>query len=137
MRLPSFKRIFKQDFPEETYSWVDKMAFIVNNSFDVLYDLANHKISLEHNTLSVRKDIVLIVDNNGIPQGLNSVSLDNVVKTVRGTEIQLAENQTNSAIYPTSGPFVTGSQSGNTYVIKHITGLTPGDQWLVRIVVWG
>lgn len=137
MRLPSFKRLFKQDFQQEFREFVDRLSVSYNSGIEVLYDLANNKISFKDNILSVVKDVTLTVNANGIPTNTASVTLDGIVRTPIGCFVVLATNLTTASVFPTSQPFVTFTQNENSITINHVSGLPAGNSFLLRLIIIG
>lgn len=137
MKLPSYLRLNKVDYPEESKPIIDRLAGTLNVGIESLYNLANNRISLRDNVACVVKDITVMVGADGVPLAFTGISLGSIVQTVIGSTVILAQNETTATNYPTAQPFVTFTQNGTTFEINHISGLPAGDQFLVRIVVWG
>lgn len=136
MKLPNFKRIIKSDYPKDYQDLVDRLAGSINIGFESLYDLANGKIGPD-NLAVVTRDVVLSVDASGVPINPTSVALNSTVRTVTGIRVILAQNQTNSNLYPISAPFISFFQNGTNVEIQHVSGLQPNNQYLLRIELQG
>lgn len=136
MLLPNFKRIVKSDYPKEYQDLVDRLAGSINIGFELLYNLTNGRISSD-NLAVVTRDIIIAVDAAGIPLSPTNVSLNNNVRTVTGARVILAQNQTNTNTYPISAPFISFFQNGTSVQIQHVTGLQPGNQYLLRVELQG
>lgn len=135
MRLPSFKRLFTQDYPKEYQKLVDILSLSLNNGIEVLYEALNNQLTLRDNVKCTVKDITISVDSVGKPLQ-NSVFTLNSTSKVDQIVVGLAQNQTNSNTYPTSAPFISGSQNNNTFVISNISGLQPNQTYLLRVTVY-
>lgn len=134
-KLPSFRRIFTQDYPKEFKKLIDILSVSLNNGIEVLYEALNNSLTLRDNISCTVKDITLSVDSNGKPVTSANISLINN-NTVDGVTVLSAINQVNPAVYPTGGVFISGAQNGNLYVINNITGLQPNTSYTIRLVAW-
>lgn len=135
MRLPSFKRLFSTDFKKDFKDLIDQLALSLNNGIDVLYTALNNNLTLRDNFKATVKDIFVTVDANGTPTSGAAFQLNSNAK-VDGVIVLLALNQVNSAVYPTSGVFISGSQSSNTFVINNVTGLQAGQSYQLRVLAF-
>jgi len=137
MRLPGLKRLEKQNFKDEDQDLIETLAFTINNDLDPLYEALNRKLSLKDNLFCTVKDVIIIVDANGIPKNSASFQLDNVNMRVLGCNVLKVINQTISTSYPTSSPFISFGQNSNIVNINHITGLQSDQQYLITVVAYG
>lgn len=135
MRLPSFRRLVTTDYPKEFQKLIDILSVSLNNGIEVLYQALSQNISIRDNIQCTVKDVVLTVDANGKPIQQASFALTALGK-VEGVSVILAQNQTNSAIYPSSGVFVSGVQSNTSFLINNVTGLQAGQSYLIRCIAW-
>ncbi len=136
MKLPSLRRIFTTDFPPENETLVDKLAYILNINLQVLYDALNKKVDLENNIDCQVQDITVNVNSLGVPKNSTIFALNDKVRNIIGLQVIRAENQTNSAIYPTSGVFVTFSQVQTGIQILHVTGLPADNNFAIKLIAW-
>lgn len=136
MKLPSFRRLFKGDYPEKEQGLVDRLSVSLNNGIDVLYNALNNNLSLADNVLCTVKDIQLKVDSSGNPAATSGFSVGFSGKAL-GVIVLRAVNQTNNSIYPTAAPFVSFSQTSSLITINNITGLQTGSTWLLTVVAFG
>ena len=136
MILPKFRRIYKTDFPEEIQDTVEKLASSINNGLEVLYDLANKKVSLKDNVLSTIKSVTVEVLSTGVPKITTDVSID-FSGRAEGVSVLKVDNLTNSSVYPSSGVTVSFTQTDNGIQINHITGLQAGYQYRLKLVIFG
>lgn len=138
MRLPGFKRISTDDFRDQDPGFIEKLAFIVNNGVEVLYQVLNNRVSLADNSFCDIAEIQVKVDSNGIPTSTTRVTLDKLSRsTVLGTRVINAKNLTNQNTYPLSGIFISFSQAGDVITVKHITGLPVGHVFVLTVVLDG
>jgi hypothetical protein len=138
VKLPSFRRIFTQDFSEDYKDLIEKLSTTLNNGIEILYNLGNKNITLSDNISCTVKDIQLIVDSSGTPKNTTSFILDETVKTrqVIGVTVLDVQNLTNSANLPSSQPFVSWTQSSGNVIINKIKGLPAGDNFRIRLVAY-
>lgn len=136
MILPSFKRIYREDFKKEDQELIDKLSGNLNIAIETLFNLANHRISFD-NTATVLKDVQVKVDSAGNPTSGTAIALGNIIKTAVGTQVILAVNETNPTVYPTAQPFITFTQNGSNVIINNVAGLPANNTFILRVVVWG
>lgn len=136
-KLPTLRRLFKNDFKPEYSELVEKLIVSINNGFDNVYDALNNKITLKNNVLCNIKDFTVQVSPTGIPTSslILNVDFKNNINIVTVGKIN---NITNSLLYPSSGVTITWEQlSPGALQIKHITGLTEGQSYNIRVVIYG
>ena len=135
MRIPSFKRLFKNDFKEEYQALVEQLAVSINDGFDTLYNALNRGLTIRDNMTATVKDVDVVVDSNGLPSSKTSVPLDFTTK-VDGVIVIMASNLTNPNSYP-DAVFISFTQQDKTIVLNKITGLTAGSKYRIRLVAFG
>lgn len=134
MKIPGFTRITKSDFAKEMQDLVEKLGNIINRNTEVIYELANKKVSIRDNILCSVRDVTIQVDTNGIPLTPTSAALD-TSGTVDGvTVINVQSNATN--VFPTTQPFIVYTPKSESINIDKVTGLLPGYTWILRIIIW-
>jgi hypothetical protein len=133
MKLPTYRRIITQDFPEDNHELVEQLGSNVNDGFNVVYQALNKRLTFQDNIASSVKTVVLTADSTGKPQQTTSFNLDVPNTPVIGCVVLSAQNLTNSVTYPTTTPFISFTQDGNTIYINNITGLQAGQSY--RLVV--
>lgn len=136
MKLPSFKRLFTADFPKEFKQLVDTLSVSLNNGIEVLYQALDRQLTLRENIKSTVKDVTLTVDANGKPKQTATFTLDTGISKLDGCIVISAINNTNLTTYPTSGVFISFTQSTTSVLINNVTGLTPDQSWTLRIVAF-
>lgn len=139
MKLPNFKKLFKQDYAKEYQELVDKLAESLNGGIETLYGALNKKLSLGDNLACIIKDVDIIVNSSGEPTTSTGFAID-TNQRVQILEVGRADNLTNTASYPTGGIFITWTQgtnlTTNAIIINHVTGLITGNKYRLRIVAW-
>jgi hypothetical protein len=135
MKLPSFKRLFAQDYPKENQKLIDTLSVSLNNGIEVLYNALNGQITLRDNIKGTVKDVIVKVDTTGTPIQTAAFTLNSTSK-IDAIVVGIALNQTNTAVYPTSQPFISGTQAGTIFTISNISGLQANQQYLLRVTVY-
>jgi hypothetical protein len=132
-KLATYKRIITSDFPDDDKKLIEQLAFPVNDGFNALYFAVDGRLGIRDNIFCTVKDVEITVNAAGIPTSSTSFNLDKQGQ-VLGCRVIYAANQVNSAIYPTSQPFISFSQNGNSVVINHVSGLQAGQRYVIRVV---
>jgi len=135
MLLPSWKNIISTDYAKQFQSLVSQLSLSLNNGVSVLYTALNNNLTFNDNFLGTQTDVTLSVNAAGVPTQTAAFQLDTTT-TVNFVDVGLATNVTSPGTYPTGGVFVSGTQASNIFTIKSVTGLTPNQQWKLRIRVW-
>lgn len=136
MKLPNFKRLFSTDFKKDFKDLIDQLSLSLNTGIDLLYTALSNNLTLSDNFKATVKNILVTTDVNGNPTSGASFKLTTGTSKIEGILVLSALNQVNSAAYPTSGVFITGGQSGDTFIINNVTGLQPGQSYSLRIVAF-
>lgn len=133
MRLPSFRRVFSNDFDGQYKELLDKLSGTINSGIEVLYDALNNKLTFRDNFASTVVEFTVIVDSTGTPTGTTSFRLANTLK-VEGIFVISAVDTSNSTLYPPGAVFVSGTPSNNSYIINNIRGLTAGREYRIKVI---
>ena len=136
MKMPSFKRIFDTDFDAQYKAMIQTLAITINNGFEVVYEALNKKISISENIQCTLKDVSFKVDSAGNPTTRVSFISDIPNMRVIGTQVIKVVNNTNSSSYPTSGVFISFTETNNGIEINNVTGLIAGNTYTLRIVAY-
>lgn len=135
MRVPTFKRIFKADFPQDQQDFAERLSFLFNNGIEVLYEALNNRLTLKDNFSGTLKDVAITVDANGIPTTSTGFTLDRTGQ-VLGLQVIMATNNSNNNSYPTSGIFITFDQTTTNVTIRQVTGLRANNSYSLRIFAY-
>lgn len=133
-KLPSYRRLYEQDYPEEYQSLIAQLAVSMNYGFESLYELLNGKLTLTDNTSSIITTVNIEVNSTGKPKTKTTVRKTTPDK-FQGLSVIRAVNLTNSSIFPTSSPFLSYTETTDSIVIDNITGL-PADN-LFQLTIFG
>ena len=136
-KLPTLKRLFKNEFKPEYSDLVEKLIVSINNGFDNIYDSLNNKITLKNNMLCDIKDVETSVSPSG--DLLNDINLYLTFKNnVNSVVIGMVQNKTTPGLYPKNGVTVIWEPVSQGIIkIKHISGLQEGSIYNIRLVIYG
>lgn len=134
MKITGFKRVIKEDFPQDEQPLIDRLSNALNSYLEQLYYAFNNNISIRENLLAQTVQLRLKVDANGKP---DNNQLNYTLKTrPLGITVMAVYNMTDTT--PLSGaPFVVFSISGSVINISQITGLVPGKAYELTLVIYG
>ena len=133
-KLPSYRRLYDQDFPEKDQELVGQLAVSINAGFEALYETLNGKLSFNDNTASLITTITVEVDASGKPKSKTTIK-KNTSDRFSGFPVISAVNLSNSTTYPTSAPFISYTETTNTVTIDNITGLPANN--LFQLTIFG
>lgn len=136
MKVSSFRRLFKGDYPKEEQGLVERMSQTINSGIEVLYNALNKNISMTDNFYGTYKEISYIPTSTGTPEISSGFQID-FNGRVLGLQVIRVENKTSPNTFPTGGVFITFSQEGNQVNINHITGLVAGNTYAIRVFAYG
>jgi len=134
-KLSSYKRIVTNDYPKEERKFVEQIAGPINDSFNELYFALNGRLSLVDNLNCTVRTIDIIVDSNGLPTDLTTITT-NKTTSVFGCNVVSAVNQSNTALYPTGAPFISYSAISGGILVNHVTGLQANNRYTLNIIIW-
>jgi hypothetical protein len=132
MKIPSFKRMSKSDYPQDQQPFIEKLGFIINNSFDIMYEALNKKLTLRDNFAGSLREVNVKVDSSGTPTEKVGMSLDSGV-SVQYVQVLNITNLDGTAVYPTGIPFISFTQSQTGLIFNNIAGLPSGTNFKLKI----
>lgn len=132
-RLPGYRRINEQDYDPEDQELVRQLSTTLNYGVEVLYDLLNGKLTFSDNLDSLIKDFNVEVDSNGIPLTRVVLKKKNTNK-IEGLAVIRVDNLTNPSVFPTSGVTLSFTETTDSIIINHITGLPISNIFSIKIV---
>lgn len=136
MKLPGFKRLLSNDFPQDQRSLIDKLSFSLNNGIEAIYDALNKKLTFKDNFFATEKDIDIIVDSNGTPKNTTFIGTD-FGGQVRNVLVGKAENLTVSSNYPTGSVWISWEGTTNGIQVVNVRGLVPNNSYRLRVLMFG
>lgn len=134
MKLPSFRRLYEQDYAPEFQDLIRQLSVSINYGFEPLYELLNGKVTLTDNTSSLISTVTVQVDATGKPTTKTTIKKDNSDK-FQGFQVIRAVNLTNSNVFPTATPFLTYTETTTQITIDNISGLPANN--LFQLTVFG
>lgn len=134
--LKSYKRIITQDYDKEDEKLIEQLGGTVNDAFNDVYFVLNGKVDLKTNIACTVKDIEITVNSTGAPVNRTVFTVKNPATPVIGISVIFAQNLTNSAVYPTSQPFISFTPIESGILINNITGLQANQRYLIRLIAW-
>lgn len=135
MRPPNIKRLQKEDFKEDDRALIDKLAYPLNSFMEQTVAVLTKGVDFQNlNQQLVNLDV--IVDAMGIPVG-DARFKSGLKSNVAGVVCINLVNLTNPGSYPTGTPFLTSQQNGELITVQHITNLTAGNRYQLRLLVIG
>lgn len=134
MKLPSFNRINRADYPQEYQSLVDQLAFPINIGIESVYQALVNRLTIKDNLSATVRDVTFQVDSNGLPKENVNVKLD-VLGNVGSVLVGRIQNLTNTNTYPSSGVVVSFTQLQNIIRIDHVTGLQANNNYKLRLII--
>lgn len=136
-RLPSYKRIIKEDFSAEEQNLISKLGFLVNSAFDGIYSAFDKSITIADNLNQDLVDIDLTVDASGIPRQPIEIKTK-LRNNCKGMLVVRLDNLSNPTSLPASAPFIYFEQGSQTnVVIKNVKGLTANVRYRLKVLIIG
>jgi len=136
MKLPSFRRLIRTDFKQEFQALVDQLSVSINIGIENIYDALNRKITLRDNIACTVKEIDVKVDASGTPLSTTQFQMD-ITNRLDGITVLNAINLDVSTNYPTSGIFISWTQTQTGILINNITGLQANQTYRLKLVAFG
>jgi hypothetical protein len=134
--LQSFKRIYKNDFPQQYQSLIDQLSNYINPNTEALYQTLTNNITLANNMYAQVVTLTTQVNTKGTP--IQKLAFQSTLATgILGINVLNAVSNGASNIYPTSGIFCSFTQSGQTITINNIAGLPTGTSFTLTLVTFG
>lgn len=132
-KLPSFRKIYEQDYDPQYQELIRQLSVSLNYGIEVLYQLLNGKLTVKDNLASTVKELNVQVDSTGKPLTSSTIKKSSTDR-IEGLIVVRAENLTNSSTYPTSGIFISYTETNENIVINNIKGLTANDLWKINVI---
>ena len=132
-KLPSYRRILQQDYPQQYQDLIGQLAVTLNYGFDTLYQLLNGKLTFADNMDSTIKTVSLQVDSTGKPTTAVSIAKSST-NTITGLIVAKVVNTTNSTAFPTGGVFISYTETTSAITINNVTGLQPNNSYDITVV---
>lgn len=136
MKLSSFKRLIRTDFKQEFQGLIDQLSVSINIGMESIHDALNRKITLRDNIACTVKELDVKVDATGKPLTTTQFQMD-IPNRLDGISVINAYNTDFANTYPTSGVFISWSQTQTGILINNITGLQANQTYRIKLVAYG
>lgn len=133
-KLSGYRRIVKNDYPDEYKSLIDQLSVSVNNGFDTLYNAINGKLNFSDNISSTIAEVRLTVDGDGYPLQKTQFKLSGNQTTVEGVLVLNAIGYNNPNLYPSSGVAVSYSAGSGLVTVDNVKGLQPNKVYVLKLL---
>lgn len=131
--LPSFRRINEQDYPEKDQELVKTLATSINYGVEVLYQLLSGKLTIKDNFASIIKQVDVTVDSSGKPLNKTIIKKTSTDK-VEGLMVIRAQNLTSSSTFPTSGVMISYTETTDSIILDHVTGIQANNLYRINVI---
>jgi hypothetical protein len=131
--VDNVKRIIREDFNEDYRDLIDKLSYILNTHMEQVVQQINGNLDFSN----LRQEVIQVkykVNSSGTP--LINKTIKSNLKRPKGSLVISAFNQDNSAVFPTSAPFITFTASGQIITVKNISGLQANVEYLLNILIF-
>lgn len=135
MKIPTYKRVRKEDFPTEFQDVVETLGSSINDGLEQVNTVLQGRVDLKNNIYCQVKEIDIAVDSSGIPTIETIIQKSSQTK-LEGMEVIQATNLTNTSVYPTSHPFITFTELQTGILLNHITGLPVNNTFRLKTILW-
>lgn len=133
MKLPSFRRIIEQDYPEQYQELVKQLSVSLNYGLEVIYSLLNGKLTFADNIASTIKEVQVKLDSSGNLQTPVSITKSTSDK-ILGLMVVRVNNLTNPTIYPSGGVIVSYTETTSSIILNNIKGLQADYIWAINVI---
>lgn len=134
MKLSSYRRIYKQDYPAQYQSVIDQLATPINAAFSELYSALSNNLNFADNFSATLTTFGISVDENGIPLNNTQFKLTNNQTTANGILV-LNTIGTDGITLPTSGLSISFKLSNGSILIQNIKGLVKNVSYNITVLV--
>lgn len=134
-KLSSYRRIVKNDYPDEYKALVDQLSVSINNGFDTLFNALNGKLNFYENIASTIAEFKITVNADGNPIQKTQFKLSNNQTNVEGILVLRAVGSNDPNLLPTSGIAVSYTASSGIITINNIKGLQENKSYLIKLLV--
>jgi hypothetical protein len=136
MKISNIRRIVPEDFPEEMRDTISKLAIIINNFSEEVYNLQNKHVDFD-NLFQELVTLKVNVDATGNPTKDTKFSTQSL-SNAHGGHVIYAANSTTKTSFVASAPFVSfSSVSDGLFKVNNIKGLEAGQDYELKLVVYG
>ena len=124
------KRILADDYPQEDRETVEKLGNTLNYFMEQTTNTINGRLDFENLNRQLIEITVIANADGTLIRPTQFVAPQGLV----GTNVLRAVNTINAVNFPLGGQNISFSSNGQgTYTIQHITGLRPGETFLISL----
>ena len=138
-KLPSTKRLSREDFPSDTPSWVMKIITPFNNLVETLYFALNKQLTFRDNFNCQVKEITFRTSSTygNAPASANfkPLTFASTLNSQPDGLLIISLRQTNGVII-TTATSADWSPGNGTIILNYVTGLTPSTEYKIRVLVF-
>lgn len=134
-KLSSYRRIIKNDYPDEYKSLIDQLSVSVNNGFDTLYNALNGKLNFYDNIASTIVEFKVAVNSEGTPLQKTQFKLSNNQTNAEGILVLRVTGSSDTTLLPNSGVNVSYTAASGIITIDNIKGLQENKGYLIKVLV--
>jgi len=131
-RLPDFKRITKEDFPQEYRGLIERLALPINSHIEQVRNLFNGNISINNLT---QEYVTLTIQTNSEGSPINTLKFKTELSSVCGIIPISAKVTSQTNAFISQAPFITFSQNSTIITIDNISGLSPETTYEVVLLI--
>lgn len=134
-KLSSYRRILKNDYPDEYKGLVDQLSVSINNGFDTLYNAINGKLNFYDNIASTIAEFKVSVNSSGNPLQKTQFKLSNNQTNVEGILVLKVTGSSDTSLLPNSGINISYTAASGVITIDNIKGLQDNKSYLIKVLV--
>lgn len=134
MKLSSWRKVDKGDYPPENSVLIDKLSTPLNAAMDELYDALDNKLDFTDNINATITSFTVAVDELGTPKSKVTFKLKESQTSFTGMTVLDVVGVNENALEPQYGVFVRGVKNANTIVVKKVKGLQPDSTYRITVL---
>jgi hypothetical protein len=137
MKLPIFKRVNREQFPDDV-SWIGNLLYPLNNFFETVYNIFNKNLTFEDNFQSFTKNLQFSTNSSyttGIWDVISIAIPDTFKNRVSGVIMLQFGPQDTSLTADIQGIYLSWVEDNGQLQINWIGGLADSTIYNMRILV--
>ena len=134
MKLASFRRLFKTDYPDEFQAVIEKLSTSLNYGIEALYDALNNKLTFQDNFSATITSVNARVDINGTPVSPITFALSTSNQAINGVLVLSTVNKDLPLDYPPAAVGVSFTTSTTSVTINNIRGLKANTNYVLKLL---
>lgn len=135
MRLPTFRKLNKNDYIGTYQDLVERLAFTLNLDIEAIYTALQGRLTFADNFAGTVVNFSITTDTTGKP--LNPVTIKLTSQnTVTGTQVINAVTNPKGTSFPTGTPFCTFEQTSDSLKIINCQGLPANIPFNIQLLIY-